>query len=485
MEEDLKKMIEEIKEETINEEETKKYIFAIKRVFKKVFENCKDEYTESEILEMYLEEYNNNLLFRGNAEDIFYNTLKYDALKTILADFSHDKAKFNQEMREAKRREEEDRTGRIAFRLDAKESTISCIRYTMRKGKTTNESDIIENIKQEKKKIEEELKSKMIKTIQGSVKFLEEYGFIDEYIETSNVKLEKLGLSGLKLIKRNPIAEEQYIEGQLVKDVEDLGVIDTFSTENLSNIPTEDLQIMSTFYLSKYFEERLGISKAMSTIKTLELWDVMAKEDDNVIQALDNNRINSALKKDLALTYLCQNGIEISPKIKEQYQKFLNENNINTDSKLEDDREAIQAETSNLNQTAVDIRFLVGLLIYQLKEKHAKIKRWGIINNNLENKKEVGEIDNYITIALENQNFRGPLLIGVPNNILTEVFGEGKNIKFPEYKGRLNQEYCDVMSKLYLPTNKFFSNFIKKAYEEEPQSEIIANLAGKKVKEGR
>ena len=482
MEEDLKKVIEKIKESTIQPEETKNYILAIKRVFRKAFEDCKDEYTESEILQMCLEEYNNDLRFRGNAESIFYNLLKYDTFKTILDDYGHNKTNFNLAMREAKRREDEDKTGTIAFVLNGKESMISCIRYAMRKGMTTNERDIIEYIKQEKKEMEKELRNKMTRIIQTSVATLDEYGIIDEYIDISNSQLEQLGLNGLKFSKRNPIADEQYENGELVKDTEDIGVIDTFSTENLNNMPMEDLQIMSAFYLSKYFEERLGISKAMSTIKTLDLWDVIFYGDDEDIQNLDNDRINSALKKDLALTYLCQNKIEVTPRLREQYEKFREENNISTDVELEKDREAIQAETSNLSEAARDINFLEGLLVYKLKEKHTKIKRWGVVKDD---RSETDNADDSITIALENPNFRGPLLIGVPRNLLTEIFGKGNNIKLPEYKGKLDQTYCDIMSRLYLPKNKFFSEYIKKAYKENPQSEIVANLAGKKVREAR
>lgn len=290
----FKKAIEKIKESTIQPEETKNYILAIKRVFRRAFEDCKDEYTESEILEMCLEEYNNDLKFRGNAESIFYNLLKYDTFKAILDDYGHDRTNFNQAIREAKRREEEDKTGRIAFTLNGKKSIISCIRYAMRKGMTTNERGIIEYIKQEKKEMEKELRNKMTRIIQTSVATLDEYGIIDEYIDISNSQLEQLGLNGLKFSKRNPIADEQYENGELVKDTEDIGVIDTFSTENLNNMPMEDLQIMSAFYLSKYFEERLGISKAMSTIKTLDLWDVIFHGDDEDIQNFDNDRIDSA-----------------------------------------------------------------------------------------------------------------------------------------------------------------------------------------------
>ena len=482
MEEDLKKVVEKIKKSTIQPEETKKYILAVKRVFRKAFEDCKDEYTESEILEMCLEEYNNDLKFRGNAETIFYNLLKHDTFKTILDDYGHNKTNFNLAMREAKRREKEDKTGTIAFILNGKESMISCIRYAMRKGRTTNENDIIEYIKREKKELERELRSKMIRIIQTSVATLDEYGIIDEYIEISNSQLEQLGLSGLKFSKRNPIADEQYEDGQLVKDTEDIGVIDTFSTENLNNMPMEDLQFMSAFYLSKYFEERLGISKAMSTIRTLDLWKVIFHGDDEEIQNLNNDRINSALKKDLALTYLCQNKIEITPRLREQYEKFMEENNISTNVELEKDREPIQVETSNLSEAARDVSFLEGMIIYKLKEKHTKIKRWGVVKDD---RSETDDADDSTTIALENPDFRGTLLIEVPSNLLAEIFGKGNNIKLPDYKGKLDQTYCDIMSRLYLPRNQFFSSYIKQAYKENPQSEIVATLAGKKVRGAR
>ena len=51
MEENLKDKLEEIKKETVDPEDTKKYILAIKKVLGRAYENCKDEQSEEEILQ--------------------------------------------------------------------------------------------------------------------------------------------------------------------------------------------------------------------------------------------------------------------------------------------------------------------------------------------------------------------------------------------------------------------------------------------------
>lgn len=79
---------------------------------------------------------------------------------------------------------------------------------------------------------------------------------------------------------------------------------------------------MTAFWKSKYFQERLGLSKPISTIKTLDLLDIILHEDDEAINGLDNSLVEKTLKKDLALTYLCRSGCEITYRVKEQYKKI-------------------------------------------------------------------------------------------------------------------------------------------------------------------
>ena len=38
------------------------------------------------------------------------------------------------------------------------------------------------------------------------------------------------------------------------------------------------------------------------------------------------------------------------------------------------------------------------------------------------------------------------------------------------------------MTKLYLPFSNYFRNYTKRKYEENPESELLASLVGKKAK---
>lgn len=242
----------------------------------------------------------------------------------------------------------------------------------------------------------------------------------------------------------------------------------------------EDLETVTAFWESKYLQERIGLSKAMSTIKTLGLWDVMLHEGDEAIENLDNERINAALKKDLAITYLCREDSEITGKMKKQYKKFIKEQNLQ-ENELSDEVDSFLPEISNLEAAASDVSILECLIIYQLMNKEMKIKRWGIVENKPENSIDIENYDG-VTIAIENRNFRGPLIMGVSNELLKDFTDKG--IKVPKYEKELNEAYCDVMSNLYLPTNNFFNNLVKRAYNENPESKLLADLAGKKVRSG-
>ena len=75
MENNFKEVIEKIKTQSINPEETKRYILAIKRVLRKNYEICKEEQEEAEILQDYLQEYNNDLKFDGDVQKIYSRML--------------------------------------------------------------------------------------------------------------------------------------------------------------------------------------------------------------------------------------------------------------------------------------------------------------------------------------------------------------------------------------------------------------------------
>ena len=83
-------------------------------------------------------------------------------------------------------------------------------------------------------------------------------------------------------------------------------------------------------YSIKELAERLEVSEALAAIDFLDLWPIIMDEDESAVERIDDTLLSNALKRDLALTYLCKNGVKVTPKINRQYKKFLNENNLNT-----------------------------------------------------------------------------------------------------------------------------------------------------------
>lgn len=469
MKNEFKEKIEEIKEKQIESNDTKKYILAVKDIIRSVYYNCKDEASQEQIISEFLKEYEKDLQFRGNARTIYYDIAKNDAYKRVLQDFKGNKQSFNGILREAKKMESTEKEKTIKnVQTEYRQAMVSAVRYIMRTKGVTKDNDIIAAIKEEKEKLEKELRNKMNNIIHTSVGMLDEYGFLDEYIESSNNDLEKLELSELKFSKRNPIADEQYdIEGNLVKDVEDIGVIDALSDEELEKVPLEELQLITAFYESRYFQERLGVSNAMSVIKTLDMWDILLNGTDNDIEEFDDMKIKGALKKDLAINYLCNDDIEITNKMRKQYRKFLKSQGMYESKCIEEEIKETKEENDNLINAADDINILVGLIMQQLKSKTLKMKEWGILEAD----------DDVAVLALESKRFRGPLVMGVAKEILNRFYDADED-KLPKYDKEINKTYSDIMSKLYVPSNEFFKNTIDNAYKNNPESKVIANIAG-------
>lgn len=469
MKNEFKEKIEEIKEKQISYKDTKKYILAIKNVIRPIYDNCKDEASKEQIISEFLKEYEKDLQFRGNARTIYYDISKYDAYKRVLQDFKGNKQSFNGIVREAKKKETIENNKAIKnVQSEYRQAMVSAVRYVMRTKGVTKDSDIITAIKEEKDKLEKEIRNKMNNIIHTSVGMLDEYGFLDEYIENSNNDLEKLELSELKFSKRNPIPDEQYdMEGNLVKDTEDIGVIDALSDEELEQIPLDELQLITAFYESRYFQERLGVSNAMSVIKTLDLWDTLLNGIDNDIEEIDDKKIEGALKKDLAINYLCDDDIEITNKMRKQYRKFLKSQGMYESKCIEDEVEETRKENSNLIYTADDINVLLGLIMQQLKDKTLKIKDWGVLESN----------ENVSVIALESKRFRGPFIMGVPKDVLNRFYDTDES-KLPKYDKEIDDAYSDIMLRLYIPANNFFKNAIDNAHKNNPESKVIANIAG-------
>lgn len=468
METNFKKIIEEIKEETVDPKDTKKYILAIRSVLQRVYDNCKGEFSEEEILSDFLEEYEKDLDFRGDATSIFYGMAKFEAYTGVLKEFKGNKSNFNSIVREAKKIETTEQ-GKLIQNLqtDYRNAMVSAVRYVMRARRISSTSDIIAAIEEEKEKLEADLRKKLTNIIHSSVSMLDEYGFLDEYIESSNKELEQIGLSEIQFQKRNPIPDEQYdSEGNLVQDVEDIGVIDALTEEELEKIPLGELQGMAAFYESKYFQERLGVSKAMSVIKTLEMWDVLLHGSEADIEAIDDTKIDGALRKDLAISYLSKDVLNITNKMRKQYRKFLKQYGMYEKKTIEEEANEVAPEMSNLQGAVTDIAILEGLVMEQLKTGSMKVKKWGIL--------EVDEDE--VAVAIESKNFRGPLVMGVSKPLIAR-FCRTSESQLPKYDKEVDATYSSIMSKIYIPANNFYRKAVAKAHAENPDSKVIADLA--------
>ena len=278
----------------------------------------------------------------------------------------------------------------------------------------------------------------MIRIIHESVNFLNDYGMLDEYINQANDELEELGLKRLKLKKRNPIADEQYDEsGKKIENAEDLGVVDSLEKEILEEFSIEDLLMMTAFWESKYLQGRMKILKAMTTIDTLDIWQDILTRGETAIENLDNERVQAILKKDLALNYIYNEEIEITPHMRTQYQNFIKRNGINIDGEtIETELKKMEAELKNLEFATMDMTTLSALILGQLLDKLPKVKRWGAIDET--DKIKFERIENVndssqIGIAIEHQNFRSPLILSISEDVLKALYNIDVT-DLPKYK---------------------------------------------------
>lgn len=494
MEEEFGKIITMIKEETLDPEETKKYILVIKRLLEKSYIGIEGQ-DDEQGLEDFLADYQRDLEFRGNAEKVFEGMFRHCAYKRLISYFKKDRRAFNLIVEEARGNVQLESMSEIIANSDTHQSMVKIVKAIISKKSTAKPEDIFNEIQIQNQFAVEGLRERMINTIHDVVLMLEEYGFIDAYIEEANSELEELGLDKLKYEKRNPIADEQYeveydeqgkvkvdkkgnVIKKKVKDAEDIGVIDALSKESLEKLSIEDLILMMAFWECKYLDERMRLSKAMTTIKTLGLWDIILNGELSDIQELDDLKIKGALKKDLAISYLSGENLIITDKMRRQCQSFLEDEGIESDRTLEDDIEETLPEALNLRMATRDIATLEYLSLYLLQTNELKPENWGILQEEQEQQEEES-----VTVVVESRNFRGPLLMAISKQALQDLLRtDGSD--YPIYSKELDKTYCDIMSKIYLPSNKFFNNLIKNSLKENPESQLLANLAGRKIKQG-
>lgn len=502
MEENFKSFVEELKEENMDSQTTKEYIKIIKKVLDHNIEISGDEISRQEVLQDFIEEYNEELnLDPDKTIKFLYNFSQYNSYKEILKMSKSNKSKFVKSIKEAKAAEKASPEERLISTFDSEKQVITTLRFFFRRIPNLNEKDLLRLISEDKSEITRHLKSELITSIQKSISFLNEYGFLDEYIKEANKELKDLNLDGLKFEKRCPLPDEmgdgkgniiKYNEkgiltkyspsGEVINDGEDLskyeediGVLDFFDKDNLEKLSPEELLLIDTFWRGQYLKERLEISKAMATIGYLDLWPAMIGDSEKFIDKLDDGAIANALKRDLALTYLYKQDKNITLRMKMQYSRFLKDIGMVKKDKIEVELANSKHEIDNLITSSRDLSWQQCIVINKLKDKDFSVKNWGTVKDK--------DDDKMIKIMIEAQNFRGPLIISMDKSFF-DLFVKENNLKVPEYKndGKIDSRYLSVMTKLYLPFSNYFRNYTKRKYEENPESELLASLVGKKAK---
>lgn len=479
---DFNSIIAEIKAEILDPEEIKKYMILIGKFAKSAFDNCKEELDIKEFLAQFFEEYDRSLAFRGQANNLYMETLKYKGYREILKKQKKERGKILSLLRTAKQREDNDNSQKLNVNVNRDENIIALFRNLLR-GKYTNfETEMIPYIQQEKNATEQHLISRMIEIIHESVAFLDEYGILDEYIKEANIELADLGLQRLSYRKRNPIPEEQYdINGKKIENIEDMGIIDSVEEDYLKKLPIDTLIIETAFWESKYWQNRIEISKAKAVIDAFDLWEDILSNGEEAILNLDSAKIKNALIKDEVLTRVHRKGIEITPTMIKQYTNFVEQYGLNNAGiEFNEEFDKIGVELANLMGAGYDVAVLQCLIIHQLIEKNPKVKRWGKMPN--EEVESIGNSD-YIAIAVEHEDLRGTMLLAISEETLKGLYNTNK-LELPEYKktNQIDEKYNSIMTKLCLLTTPYFRRVIKEEYKLNPYSPLLASLNGKSPK---
>ena len=107
---------------------------------------------------------------------------------------------------------------------------------------------------------------------------------------------------------------------------------------------------------------------------------------------------------------------------------------------------------------------------------------WGIVENPDYYPEEESN-PNRVVLGINHPSFRGPLLIAMDTEHLASFINEknsnpkSKKIKFPKYKGKIDETYSNIMSNILLPTSPYFKKYISEKYAQNPESSLYEQLA--------
>lgn len=467
MDEDFIKYVELLKKDSVDVNSIKSYFLKIKEMFDEFVDNTRGELTKDECLEQFLDAYREDLNFaQGIVLRNAFILNQYCSYKDLMDLYKGNKAEFRRILVEAKNAEKQLNKEELKMTLNTKNQSIISVREMLRQKPNISEKELLITFQKRRGLISDFLKAEYIKSIQENVSFLNEYGRIDEYIKMANQELEKVGLSGVLYQKRNPIPDEygdgkgnfirydenkkQYVKyddnGNVVNDGEDLsgyeqdiGVIDSFDESYLMKLSLEDLFMMDLFWRCMYFDERMKLSKTMYAMEKMNLWNLVLDGKKGDIENIDSQSILDCFEVEDA------------------------------------EKPLIKEEIANIKNTAHDLTIQECIMVSKLKAKDFSIRSWGTI--------DFKDEDEHVNIAMDNVNFRGTVVISVPKVIL-ENFIESETSKLPKYKDaeKMDENYSNIMGKLYVPATNFFKKYVMSKYKENPSSKLYAGLVGKKVK---
>ena len=510
MEKELQEYVERLKANTLETKDVKKSILRIKKYLDEIIESYEDEIadgdiTKQQIIDDFLLEYESNIGDSSQSRTKIFSLLsQYEASKKIIKIVRKNDSEFNSLLKEAKRRDADNPTESLHNDLNINEEMITLLRAAIRaikgpkmlKGQKieVSKDEILGQIYKSRDGATELLKNQLMESLQEKIYFLTEYGYLDEYIEEYNEAVKNAGLAQIVQVKRNPFPDVQYDKnGNVVntEEFEDMGVIDYFREENLKKLSVEELLVLELFWKAKYLGKRLELSEAFSTIEFLDLWPTIVNEDENAIQEFVNDKLESALKRDLALTYCLKDKAELTPELEQKYLRFLEKNNMTQNGNVTNDIQEQKKRLEGIFEVADEVLLSQCVLIDRLRNREIDAKDWGVV----ETKAFEGFDPNNeeIVIAIDMQSFRGPLVVSMNERSLYDFLRarnqDSKNsmIKLPIYKGELDEEYSKSMATLLLPTSVYFRKCINQMYQENPDSSLLRQLSvnfagGKKIK---
>lgn len=557
-EQEFLNFIEALKAKDLNPETTKKYILTIKGYLDKIFENCDSEISREEIfndwLKTYYEETSKRPVF---GQKITFNFSQYDACKTLLKLEKKNKGAFLNLLREAKEKEATNSKEDLYITLNMKEQILRTLRSAVRsendsrkkiaraQNKGTKlppfEVDVVSNIRCMKEDLEKIIKSQLIKSVQESVAFLEEYGFIDEYISEANRSLENLHLEGLKHVKRNPLADVKYDEnhqpmkydenGNIIKyhRKEDFEV--DFYDENGVPIIFDDIGDPMTVDAQgrKVKYDKNGNLVRSKNTGNFDEYD----EDIGVIDTFDTKYLEKFSPEALLLldtTWKSRYFLELVELNDAIFTiKFLDltENLIGEDAESinEIDDKKIKEALRRILAVKMASNYKYSLnhkikLQYSNYVKATGMKKTGTLLEDIESQNKALEgvcsagtdvswqecviidklrrkqldvkswgISGEKVIEKDDGRKEKCYIIAIDSpdfrgtlvmsmeEALFREYYGGQTLEIQEYTTPINEEYSNVMSLLYLPNKQSFKSYIEQKYKQNPSDKFLSHLA--------